>query len=239
MTSNQDYLGILNDQAHVELILGIPRLSRQRIIPGLQFAYTRLNCFPCSIEVDADDDDYFSHELVIKMLKEKYNYEPKTSISIRKTNTVKDNEDDRLIELPNEQIMIFIDSSFRLSDAMNDKKIDKKTKPFVFDSYTIYFKPENYDKMNEIVEEIDKYKLKKEKTKHINMICMERDYDEDDELTEYFSLRSMDIKDPKITDLKLHYGETFEQKNEIIMNSLSKENTSGIVLLHGLPGTFY
>jgi len=51
-----------------------------------------------------------------------------------------------------------------------------------------------------------------------------------------FSLEPKEILCPEI-DFKLNYNEDFEKINDLIVDELSKENSKGLVLLHGQIGT--
>lgn len=52
-----------------------------------------------------------------------------------------------------------------------------------------------------------------------------------------YRLHPIQIKNPTMHDLALHYGQEFVGVHEKILSALSKENGKGLVLLHGLPGT--
>ena len=52
-----------------------------------------------------------------------------------------------------------------------------------------------------------------------------------------FYLEEIDIKKPKISDLAMHYGDEFAKTHQKIISKLKEEKSTGLVLLHGLPGT--
>ena len=68
------------------------------------------------------------------------------------------------------------------------------------------------------------------------MICLGIDYDEGS-ISQYLYTKPIVIRDPKISDLNLHYGDGFDRIHKQIMTALEKDEAHGLVLLHGLPGT--
>lgn len=45
------------------------------------------------------------------------------------------------------------------------------------------------------------------------------------------------MKKPHIADLKLHYGDDFPDIHAELLEELQEKDSTGITLLHGLPGT--
>ena len=68
---------------------------------------------------------------------------------------------------------------------------------------------------------------KKKKRNHFYMIA--KDYDS-------FSLNEFKIKNYKI-DIKLHYNDDIEEFNKSALSFLKNNNKTGLLLMHGLPGT--
>ena len=77
--------------------------------------------------------------------------------------------------------------------------------------------------------DIDKYETYKIIKKKSNISLIKSEHGHLD--TEEFDLNVPDI------DLKLNYGENFLKTHEIIIKNLNKDKHSGIILLHGDPGT--
>ncbi|CAF4787974.1 unnamed protein product, partial [Rotaria magnacalcarata] len=44
------------------------------------------------------------------------------------------------------------------------------------------------------------------------------------------------MNQPRITDLKLHYGDEFEIVHEQLLETLQEKDSTGITFLHGPPG---
>lgn len=51
-----------------------------------------------------------------------------------------------------------------------------------------------------------------------------------------FSLSNFNVKKVKL-DIGLNYGSEFEKKHKLIMKALNDEDKTGLIMLHGLPGT--
>ncbi len=67
------------------------------------------------------------------------------------------------------------------------------------------------------------------KTAKLQMICMS--------CNKNLYLNEIAIKKPKIVELALHYGQDFVSVHERIIEKLKEPHSTGLVLLHGLPGT--
>ncbi|CAF5222137.1 unnamed protein product, partial [Rotaria magnacalcarata] len=51
-----------------------------------------------------------------------------------------------------------------------------------------------------------------------------------------FYTSSIRMNQPRITDLKLHYGDEFEIVHEQLLETLQEKDSTGITFLHGPPG---
>jgi broad-specificity NMP kinase len=81
--------------------------------------------------------------------------------------------------------------------------------------------------LENLVNEINNYKIDQNNNKYINLLVSSLNG---------FSLLQKEIQPPTI-DFSLNYNEDFEEVNELIVNKLSKDNSKGLVLLYGEPGT--
>lgn len=52
-----------------------------------------------------------------------------------------------------------------------------------------------------------------------------------------FYTSSIQMKNPHIPDLKLHYGDDFQDIYDQLIQTLQKKDSTGITFLHGPPGT--
>jgi SpoVK/Ycf46/Vps4 family AAA+-type ATPase len=98
----------------------------------------------------------------------------------------------------------------------------------VFRGFQIQFLPEKKEEVEELVELVEKSMMKKISEASLQMICKSNGS---------FYLTPITIKKPLITDIKLHYGEEFEETHNTILKSLKCEESHGLILLHGLPGS--
>lgn len=92
-------------------------------------------------------------------------------------------------------------------------------------SITVLYK--DFENIKDEVEKIKKYKNEPKLISKIHIITKNH-YG--------FGLKEFPISKVKV-DIRLNYGEEFEEKNKFILKSLKDNNKSGIIMLDGLPGT--
>ena len=93
-------------------------------------------------------------------------------------------------------------------------------------SVTIY-----YESFKEITKKVDELKKYINKPKYVNKIhlIVKAGYGG-------FTLNDFNVKKVKV-DVGLNYGDEFEKKHKIILAALKDVNRTGLIMLHGLPGT--
>jgi hypothetical protein len=93
-------------------------------------------------------------------------------------------------------------------------------------SINIYYK--DFEDICEKVEEIKKYINKPKYESKINLIVK----------SSYggYTLSDFNVKKVKV-DIGLNYGHEFEKKHNIMINFLKNPEKTGLIMLHGLPGT--
>lgn len=93
-------------------------------------------------------------------------------------------------------------------------------------SINIYY--QSFKDIEKTVEEIKKYINKPKFESKIHLI-VKASYGG-------FTLSDFNVKKVKV-DIGLNYGSEFEKKHKVILNSLKDSNKTGLIMLHGLPGT--
>ena len=93
-------------------------------------------------------------------------------------------------------------------------------------SVNVYY--QDFKDINKKIEEIKKYINKPKYVSKIHLI-VKAGYGG-------FTLNDFNVKKVKV-DVGLNYGEEFEKKHKMIMSSLKDLNKTGLIMLHGLPGT--
>lgn len=93
-------------------------------------------------------------------------------------------------------------------------------------SVSIYY--QNFETISEMVEKIKKFVNVPKFESKIHLIVKAR----------YggFTLSDFNVKKVKL-DVETNYGKEFSKKNDVIMNALKDSERTGLVMLHGLPGT--
>ncbi|CAF3826513.1 unnamed protein product [Rotaria sp. Silwood1] len=121
---------------------------------------------------------------------------------------------------------------------INEYKIDPNS--FIYDwSYDtsdnssliakIFHVPQTADRARTLLGQISKFKLFPITEATLQMVCHDAQSG--------FYTSSIRMKQPHITDLKLHYGDEFEIIHEQLLKTLQEKDSTGITLLHGPPGT--
>ncbi|CAF4802356.1 unnamed protein product [Rotaria sp. Silwood1] len=96
-------------------------------------------------------------------------------------------------------------------------------------SIQIFHIPQTADRARTLLEQLSKFKLFPIAEATLQIVC----HDTEDG----FYTSSIRIKQPHITDLKLHYGDEFEIIHEHLLEKLQEKDSTGITFLHGPPGT--
>ena len=230
MMSN--YLGRLNDSEIKEntKIFILKNPFQRNYTPVKTLFYTIYLSYPCVLGHDYEADIYISYSQVIKLLKEKYNLELNNTIArYKKTKRICAYAESLLFDLNNGIMIQFTSGS--LDDNLEsifkaDFSVDKNH--HIFRGYQISFLPDKKKEVDELIELVEKSMMKKISEASLQMICKSNGS---------FYLTPITIKKPLITDLKLHYGEEFEAVHNTIINALKCEESHGLILLHGLPGS--
>ncbi|CAF3664255.1 unnamed protein product [Rotaria sp. Silwood1] len=115
-------------------------------------------------------------------------------------------------------------------DNPNDLEPDQEEKIFhCFSTVMIFHVPQTADRARTLLGQISKFKLFPITEATLQMVCHDAQSG--------FYTSSIRMKQPHITDLKLHYGDEFEIIHEQLLKTLQEKDSTGITLLHGPPGT--
>ena len=155
--------------------------------------------------------DYIRCNKAIKWFEEKYNKEIKDFYYYKKIYRFEVNLD----KLPNEIYYFMCDDLILHFDRL-------------FAKVTYLFKITDIKKIEEIFLGIEKFKVKRLKTKP-NVSLLIQEYDD-------FKTKNFEISKPKLK-IEDNYNDDFLEIHKIIYKKLQKHNEKGLVLLHGKPGT--
>ncbi|CAF3366089.1 unnamed protein product [Rotaria socialis] len=115
-------------------------------------------------------------------------------------------------------------------DNPNALEPDHETNIFHCFTYaTIFHVPQTADRARTLFEQLSKFKLFPITTATLQMVCHDAQNG--------FYTSSIRMNQPRITDLKLHYGDEFEIIHEQLLETLQEKDSTGITFLHGPPGT--
>jgi len=155
--------------------------------------------------------DYIRCNKAIKWFEEKYNKEIKDFYYYKKIYRFEVNLD----KLPNEIYYFMCDDLILHFDRL-------------FAKVTYLFKITDIKKIEEIFLGIEKFKVKRLKTKpNVSLLIQEHDD---------FKTKNFEISKPKLK-IEDNYNDDFLEIHKIIYKKLQKHNEKGLVLLHGKPGT--
>ena len=228
-----NYLGRLDDSTMNEdkKLFVLKESVQINYTPVKSLFYKRYSSYPCILDQNYEATVYISYNQVMKLLKEKYNLELKNAVARYSRNTKRKYTyaESLLFDLDN-GIMIHLNSG-SLDDNLEsvfkeDFSVDKMYN--IFRGCQVSFLPDKKEEVDELIELVEKSMMKKISEASLQMICKSNGS---------FYLTPITIKKPLITDLKLHYGEEFEAVHNTIINALKCEESHGLILLHGLPGS--
>ena len=204
-------------------------------LPCMMLFWSKYNVYPRTMESPTNLSLILSYSMLLKLLKEKYNHETDNDIIKYIYDTTRDKSyvSSLVIELANGVIVHFYGGSFSYC-------IDESFEPdFIhqgqhlhqyFQRFKVFFLPGKEHFVEQFISEFKYLKIKKPVPETVlKMICHNE--------CQGLYLTPIKIKKPLIKDLKLHYGDEFEKVHNTIMKSLSKDSSSGLILLHGLPGS--
>jgi hypothetical protein len=227
------YLGRLNDSSINEemIVFTLIEAVRYNYTPTKSLFYKIYSSYPCTLGPSCESTVYISYNQIMKLLKEKHNVDLKNAVARYQRNTKRKHTyaESLLFDLGN-GVMINLSSGY-LEDGLEsifkvDFSVDKMYN--VFRGFQIQFLPDKKEEVEELVELVEKSMMKKISEASLQMICKSNGS---------FYLTPITIKKPLITDIKLHYGEEFEEIHNTILKSLKCEESHGLILLHGLPGS--
>lgn len=209
----------------------IQEANRVNSTPLKNFFYKKYSTYPCTIEPSYDESIYISFNKVMRLLKEKYNHDIKNDVIVyHRSNKHKlTYVQSQMFDLGN-GIVAHLHSGYLVDGVEIVPKEDYTVDKFhlVFGAYQINFLPEKKDEADELVDSLFTCMMKKITEASLQMICKTQGG---------FYLTPITIKKPLISDLKIHYGEEFEQIHDTIMKALKCEESHGLILLHGIPGS--
>ena len=224
------YLGNFTNESDELIVLEILKLSQRGNQIGKVLFYKKYNQYPCEYYNRA----YIPFSIISKILKEEFNHDMKNDLCERRLDHKNDYKffSSILSDLGN-GIMIHLFNGDLISNLQSVVKVDytiNKVHHAFLDLY-FYFLPEKFEVVNNLIKLLIPTELKPITEASIQMIC-KRICDNQ------FYLTNVKIKKPVISNLKIHYGEEFEIVHNKIIDALKKtEESQGLVLLHGLPGS--
>ena len=138
--------------------------------------------------------------------------------------------ENRVMDLGQGMMIEFPGCEF-VSDVINVNKLaaDHNDEYFNIDQAPrILYLPEHRALAQELFHEFSKLTVYTSTSCQLELVCRNQ---------HGFYLSGIKIKKPLITDLALHYGESFVPVHDRIINNLNQKEGKGIVLLHGAPGS--
>jgi ATP-dependent 26S proteasome regulatory subunit len=91
----------------------------------------------------------------------------------------------------------------------------------------IIFAPHQEKEAQELQNRLLKFKIKPKKTTEISLIINKNTG---------LTTKTIEVSKPKV-NLDLHYNDDFRSIHQMILKNIRKQNTKGLYLFHGLPGT--
>jgi hypothetical protein len=98
---------------------------------------------------------------------------------------------------------------------------------FTFDDICILFEPDNELFVNKILERIFSFTKKESRTKAISLVVAKQST---------IGTKEILLKKPNLK-IELHYNEDFKVVHQKVLKELRKENSKGLFLFYGSPGT--
>lgn len=228
------YLGNINDESMRQDDFSFNNdiliwASKRGDFPALLFFWKKYNTYPLSIQLSLPNDVAISNSHVKKVFAE-YNHDINRDIIkySRKNKTNYTHAMTHLSEIT-DGIMVYLSDGLLKENMESEIKIDYDVQKYhhVFESLRIYYLPEKEEAALKLLEKFNEYTMQLNTEATLNMIsCTQCG----------FNLTKIKIKNPLISDLKLHYGTGFIDIHDTILTALKAENTHGLILLHGLPG---
>ena len=115
-------------------------------------------------------------------------------------------------------------------DNPNNLEPDQEDKTFdCFSTIQVFHIPQTVERVRRLLEELTKFKVYPITEATLQMVCYDSQCG--------FYTSSIRMKKPHIPNLKLHYGNDFEDIHEELIQKLEEKDSNGITFLHGPPGT--
>ena len=197
-------------------------------IPAIFFFYKKYKQIPCKYE---DWSDGLFYPRLKEILKDSYNHNSKNDIAMYEysfennmkfaTTILSDLDDGIMLLLKNGKLEEKLEAALKFNYTANKSY-------HVFVDFQIYYLPEKEEKVDNLIELLELAEMKKVTEVSLNMICRN---------SSYFYSNPITIKKPLITDLRTNYGNEFIDIHNTIINALKSEDSHGLILLHGLPGS--
>jgi hypothetical protein len=201
-------------------------------IPSMFIAHEALGFFPCVMLIDHEMVHYVHQTSLRALLKREYDHDERSDIVGIANHDAYFYTSEALIKV-NANLMISLNSGTLLDNLISERDIKHDFEIYheIANEVKILYAPNAKKEAEKLHDEICKecfLKLNAERV--LSVVCKEV-------CNGCFYTTEVKIKKPKITDLKLHYGDEFEKIHQKIIAGLEKKDGSGIVLLHGEPGT--
>jgi hypothetical protein len=226
------YVGAAPDMP-MEALLSFGPPNNCGTTPSIRLFLAKYRAFPCALHCSGDDTSALLHTTtIVDYIRDELKHDLNTDRISRNYNhrTKQIYIDSRFSDLGN-GVMIEICDSYFNSDVQNPNKL----KPDHSDDYfliasqiTIYYLPENDQYVQDLARRFSKMTVFSSKSCVLQMVCRNQ---------HGYYLNGINIKKPLITDLALHYGQTFVPVHDKVIKNLNKKEGKGIVLLHGIPGS--
>lgn len=202
-------------------------------MPVVRLFLAKYHQYPSILECETDADDIKYHmTTILDYLRDQFNHDMKKDcVEKRYHRSIKQKYVQcRFSDLAN-GVMIHFDDCSLESDLQNPNKLKADHGDDYYlttSSIKIYYLPEHDAFAQDLFDHFSQMVVFSTQSCHLQMVCRND--------CGYY-LRRVKIKKPLITDLALHYGQTFVGIHDRILRNLNEKESKGIVLLHGIPGS--
>jgi hypothetical protein len=201
-------------------------------IPAIRIFLSKYHTYPSSLECETDDDDVRFHATtILNYMRDELNHDINKDCIKREYHrrTKQKYVRTRLSDLGN-GIMIHFSESTLESEIQNPNKlkVDHDDYFLIVPAIKIYYLSEHDSFVQDLSSQFSKMTVFLSKSCRLEMVCK-------NDCGYYLS--GIKIKKPLITDLALHYGQSFVTTHDKILKNLNEKESKGIVLLHGIPGS--
>jgi hypothetical protein len=216
-----------------DALLSLGPQNRYDQIPTTRLFLAKYHTYPSTFDCATDADDISFHvTTILNYLHDELNHDSNKDCVERKYHrrTKQKYVQSRVSDLGNGIMIAFMDSCLE-SEVQNPNKLkaDHGDDYFlILPEIKIYYLPEHESSVQDLSSQFSKMTIFSSQSCTLQMVCRND--------CGYY-LRGIKIKKPLITDLALHYGQSFVSTHDKILKHLNEKESKGIVLLHGIPGS--